>query len=82
VLYWQAGNSADAPNLHFTLLFLDTSVRDIALSALTTLTFFFVKQLLKSVLQPQYSQLLHPRYKIRELPPSAVQCLGRQVPME
>jgi hypothetical protein len=73
VFYWQQGNSADAPELHFTFLFLNTTVREVSLSAATTLTFFLVKQLLKSLLKPQYSQLLHPRYKIKEYSPPALE---------
>jgi hypothetical protein len=69
VFYWQEGNSPGAPDVHFSFLFIDTTARSVALSAATSLTFFLVKQLLKSFLKPQYSQLLHPRYKLKECPP-------------
>jgi hypothetical protein len=70
---WQYRSSADYPTLPFTFLFLGkTTLREVALTAGTTRAFFVAKQLLKSIVQPQYSQLLHPRYKIRELPPPSL----------
>jgi hypothetical protein len=65
---WQQRSDPDYPLLPFSFLFLDTTVRGVAYSAELAATFFLVKQLLKSLLMPQYSQLLHPRYKIREYP--------------
>jgi hypothetical protein len=57
------------PTVPFTFLFLATDVHQVMLSANTTALFFVIKQLLKSFLQPQHSQLLQPRYQIREEAP-------------
>jgi hypothetical protein len=65
------GNS-DYPPLSLTFLFSDATVRQVTLSAETTAAFFVAKQLLKSLLRPQYSQLLHARYAIKEYPPQAI----------
>jgi hypothetical protein len=72
VYCWQQRDDPNYPALPFAFLFLDTTVRQVAYSARVTTMFFLVKQLLKSLLKPQYSQLLHPRYTIREREPAAL----------
>jgi hypothetical protein len=71
VYHWQHSSEAGYPELPVSFLFLNTTVRQLSLNANSTVVFFLLKQLLKSLLQPQYAQLLHPRYKIREEPPLA-----------
>jgi hypothetical protein len=71
-LDWLYANDPDYPALPFTFLFLGhTTVREVQMGASTTAAFFIAKQLLKSLLRPQYSQLLQPRYKIEEYPSPA-----------